>query len=171
MALIFSNGSCIWDDQFLLELFNGTPFNFNIVVNSCCQPFTGHGWVKYLEDTHNLLVWGGFSWPILSWFWPSRNSELNTHYLLDVIAPCISLLRSPADADSLYIAKFCKENDIRLLFGAQGSTLAYGSRNEEGDGYNDAMYHNVNDLVGFGLTYKWIDFDLSFSLPDSKILE
>lgn len=57
------------------------------------------------------------------------------------------------------------------MFGAQGSTLAYGSRNEEGDGYNDAMYHNVNDLVGFGLTYKWIDFDLSFSLPDSKILE
>mgnify|MGYP003434066502 FL=1 len=85
--------------------------------------------------------------------------------------PCISLLRVPSDADSLYILRYCKENDIRLLFGAQGSSLAYGSKKEEGDTYNDAMYHNVNDLVGFGLTYKWIDFDLSFSLPDSKVLE
>jgi hypothetical protein len=85
--------------------------------------------------------------------------------------PCISLLRVPTDADSLYIQRYCKENDIRLLFGAQGSSLAYGSKKEEGDSYNGAMYHNVNDLVGFGLTYKWIDFDLSFSLPDSKVLE
>jgi Domain of unknown function (DUF4421) len=89
----------------------------------------------------------------------------------DVISPSIFLLRAPADADSLYITKYCRENDIRLMFGAQGSSLAYGSWNEEGDRYNDAMYHNVNDLVGFGLTYKWIDFDLSFSMPDSKLLE
>ena len=89
----------------------------------------------------------------------------------DTIAPCISMVRVPTDADSLYILRYCKGNDIRLLLGAQGSSLAYGSKREDGDGYNDAMYNNVNDLVGFGLTYKWIDFDLSFSLPDSKILE
>jgi hypothetical protein len=88
---------------------------------------------------------------------------------LPVIPPCISLLRVPTDADTLYIVRYCKENDIRVLFGAQGSSLAYGSKREEGDAYNDAMYHNVNDLVGFGLTYKWIDFDLSFSFPLSLI--
>lgn len=57
------------------------------------------------------------------------------------------------------------------MLGAQGSSLAYGSKKQEGDARNNAMYHNVNDLVGFGLTYKWIDFDLSFSLPDSKVLD
>lgn len=87
------------------------------------------------------------------------------------VPPCISLLRVPTDADSLFILRYCKGNDVRIMVGAQGSGLAYGSKKEGGDGYNDAIYHNVNDLVGFGLTYKWIDFDLSFSLPDSKVLD
>jgi hypothetical protein len=64
---------------------------------------------------------------------------------------CLSLVHAPTDADSLYILQYCKKNDIRLLLGAQGSSLAYGSKKEEGDGYNDAIYHNVNDLAVSGL--------------------
>jgi len=85
--------------------------------------------------------------------------------------PCLALLRLPDDADTLYILKYCKENDVRFLYGAQGSSLAYGSSNKDSEVINNALYNNVNDLVGFGLTYKFIDFDLSFSLPKVRILE
>jgi len=87
------------------------------------------------------------------------------------IRPCISLLRLPDDADTAYILRYSKENDVRLFYGGQGSSLAYGSKIEDNHVTNTALYNNVNDLVGFGLTYKFIDFDLSFSLPKVRIME
>ena len=88
-----------------------------------------------------------------------------------VVHPCVSGLRQPDDADSTYILRYCLENDIRILYGGQGSSLAYGSDKKEDNLTNNSYYNNVSDLIGFGLTYKVIDFDLSFSLPKVHLLE
>ncbi|HEX6891538.1 MAG TPA: DUF4421 family protein, partial [Chryseolinea sp.] len=81
------------------------------------------------------------------------------------------LHKTPDDADSMYIMKYARENDIRVIYGGQGSNLSYGSINDGDPLLNDALYNNVNDLAGFGLTYKFIDFDLTFSLPKVRIMD
>ncbi|MDH4298009.1 MAG: hypothetical protein OEV74_17150, partial [Cyclobacteriaceae bacterium] len=49
----------------------------------------------------------------------------------DVLSPArpmalsAALLRAPSDADSFYIQRYRRENDVRLFYGAQGSSLAY----------------------------------------------
>ncbi len=87
------------------------------------------------------------------------------------VALSAALLRAPSDADSFYIQRYRRENDVRLFYGAQGSSLAYGSERKSDSEVNTAFYNNVNDLVGFGLSYKFIDFDLSYSLPEVRILD
>ena len=77
-------------------------------------------------------------------------------------------LHAPTDADSLYVLKFDRINDFRVMYGTQGSSLGYGTK-REGTQINSAVYNNVADLVGFGLTYKWIDFDYAFSLPKTTL--
>lgn len=77
---------------------------------------------------------------------------------------------APTDADSSYIMRYSRPNDIRFLYGGVGTSLAFGST-REGDNINTALYNNVNDLIGLGLTYKIIDADISFSMPNSKLLE
>src|SRR6188508_3277292 len=64
----------------------------------------------------------------------------------------IRLLKAPDDADSSYIMRYIRGNDIRLIYGGQGSNISYGSMNEGDALFDDALYHNVNDLAGFGLT-------------------
>jgi hypothetical protein len=81
------------------------------------------------------------------------------------------LLTSPDDADSTYIMRYTREDDIRVIYGGQGSNISYGSTNEGDPLFDDALYHNVNDVAGFGLTYKFIDFDLTFSLPKVRIMD
>ncbi|MBK7653301.1 MAG: DUF4421 family protein [Flammeovirgaceae bacterium] len=77
---------------------------------------------------------------------------------------------SPSDADSSYILQYKRANDIRLLYGGVGTSLAFGSvRN--GNELNTQLFNNVNDLIGVGITYKIIDFDISYSLPKSAFLE
>jgi hypothetical protein len=76
----------------------------------------------------------------------------------------LRLLKTPDDADSSYIMRYTREDDIRLIYGGQGSNLSYVSTNDGDAIFDDALYHNVNDLAGFGITYKFIDFDLTFSL-------
>lgn len=83
----------------------------------------------------------------------------------------VKLLNDPDDADSSYIMKFKRGNDIRLIYGGQGSNLSYGTTGDGNSLFSEALYHNVNDLAGFGLTYKFIDFDLTFSLKSVKILD
>ena len=83
----------------------------------------------------------------------------------------VLLLKSPDDADSSYIMRYTREDDIRLIYGGQGSNLSYGSTNEGNALFSDALYHNVNDLAGFGLTYKFIDFDLTWSLQHVSTLD
>ncbi|HMG90509.1 MAG TPA: DUF4421 family protein [Chryseolinea sp.] len=81
------------------------------------------------------------------------------------------LLKTPDDADSTYIMKYTREDDLRVIYGGQGSNISYGSTNEGDVLFGEALYNNVNDLAGFGLTYKFIDFDLAFSLPNVQIMD
>ena len=83
----------------------------------------------------------------------------------------IHLLTAPSDADSTYIMEYARVNDIRLIYGGQGSNISYGSTNDGSALFSDALYNNVNDLAGFGLTYKFIDFDLAFSLKEVHIMD
>jgi hypothetical protein len=82
-----------------------------------------------------------------------------------------NLWKSPDDADSTFIMKYAREDDIRLIYGGQGSNVSYGTANDGSALFSDALYNNTNDLAGFGLTYKFIDFDLTFSLRNVNILE
>ncbi len=77
---------------------------------------------------------------------------------------------APSDADSSYILRYKRANDIRLIYGGVGTSLAFGSvRN--GNELNTQLFNNVNDLIGLGITYKIIDFDICYSLPKSTFLE
>src|SRR6187549_799529 len=76
----------------------------------------------------------------------------------------------PNDADSNYIMRYARQNDIRLLYGGEGMSLGFGSTHE-GNRISTSIYNNVNDLIGAGITYKIIDADISFSLPKTRLLE
>ena len=75
------------------------------------------------------------------------------------------------DVDSTFIFKFSKPNDVRLIYGTQGSSLEYGSKREIDPSIPTSIFNNVNDFVGIGLTYKILDADLTFSLPKTRLLE
>jgi len=77
---------------------------------------------------------------------------------------------TPSDADSNYVMRYSRANDIRFMYGAQGTSLAIGST-RNGNDINTALYNNVNDLIGVGITYKIIDADLSYSLPKTTLME
>jgi Domain of unknown function (DUF4421) len=79
-------------------------------------------------------------------------------------------LVSLADADSNYVRKHTLPNDIRLFYGLQGDNISLGSKNEGDPNLNGNVYTNTNDYVGMGITYKWLDGDLSFSLPGTTYL-
>lgn len=76
-----------------------------------------------------------------------------------------------ADADSNYVRKYLSPNDIRLFYGAQGNNLSLGTKQEGDAQLNGNVYTNTNDYVGVGVTYKWLDGDLSFSLPGTTYLK
>lgn len=72
------------------------------------------------------------------------------------------------DADSTYIGIFRLRNDVRLIYGAQSGSLTYGSKRTSDSPFS-GNFNNANDVVGFGLTYKIIDFDATFSTGKSTI--
>jgi len=76
-----------------------------------------------------------------------------------------------ADADSAYIRKPSWPNDFRLFYGGQGNNISLGTTRQSGPGFSGNIYANTNDYVGFGMTYKWLDGDLSFSLPGTTYLK
>jgi hypothetical protein len=77
-----------------------------------------------------------------------------------------------ADADSTYVRKFLLRNDFRFFYGMQGNNLALGStRDADAPELNGNLYTNTNDYIGVGITYKWLDGDLSFSLPGTAYLK
>jgi len=79
-------------------------------------------------------------------------------------------LVSLADADSNYVRKHALPNDLRLFYGMQGNNISLGSTREGSTSVNGNIYTNTNDYTGIGLTYKWLDGDLSFSLPGTTYL-
>ena len=84
----------------------------------------------------------------------------------------IGIINSSAiDVDSTFVLKFEKPNDVRLIYGTQGGSLEYGSKNEANPGIPTSIFNNVNDFVGIGLTYKILDADIIFSLPKTRLLE
>ncbi len=79
-------------------------------------------------------------------------------------------LVSLADADSNYVRKHILPNDLRLFYGMQGNNISLGSTRDGGTSVNGNIYTNTNDYLGAGITYKWLDGDLSFSLPGTTYL-
>lgn len=73
-------------------------------------------------------------------------------------------------ADSAFVRPFVMKNDLRVNYVSQRYVLEFGSTRETGTAPS-GLFSNVSDLLGFGLTYKFIDFDLGFSLPKTTLLE
>lgn len=71
--------------------------------------------------------------------------------------------------DTRYIAGFNRLNDFRANYGSIGSSLMFGSNNQTGTNNTLTYFNNVNDILGIGLTYKIIDFDIAYSLPDTRL--
>jgi hypothetical protein len=74
-------------------------------------------------------------------------------------------------ADSTHIRTFIKSNDVRMFYGGQGNRLVLGSRRDGSPDLTKNVYNNTNDFIGLGVTYKWLDGDLSFSLPGTTYLK
>lgn len=79
-------------------------------------------------------------------------------------------LRLLEDVDSLYVMGFSRKHDVRIAYLSQRYLLEYGSTRADAPSTN-GVFGNTNEMVGFGLTYKFIDVDIAFSLPQSVILE
>ncbi|MFZ2907156.1 MAG: DUF4421 family protein [Cyclobacteriaceae bacterium] len=92
---------------------------------------------------------------------------LNTNCFCQVTQDLVVL----ADADSAYVRKHFLKNDFRLFYGGQGNNLALGSKRDDETQLNGNLYANTNDYIGLGITYKWLDGDLSFALPGTTYLK
>jgi len=71
--------------------------------------------------------------------------------------------------DSLYVGGYRRNNDLRMHYTSQRYLLEYGSKRESGSG--SGQFSNVSEFLGGGFTYKFLDLDLSFSLPQTRVLE
>jgi len=78
-------------------------------------------------------------------------------------------LRTLDDADSNYIVGFIRKNDVRMNYTSQRYFLGYGSSHQPGA--STGRFTNVSEFLGGGFTYKFLDLDLAFSLPQARILE
>lgn len=76
-----------------------------------------------------------------------------------------------ADADSNFVKAFPLQKDIRFFYGLQGNNLSIGSANDSDTQLNGDLYRNTNDYIGAGLTYGWLDGDLSYSLRNTTYLK
>ncbi len=75
------------------------------------------------------------------------------------------------DADSLYIRTFIKSNDVRVFYGGQGNRLVLGSKRDGSADLTNNLFKNTNDFIGVGGAYKWLDGNISFSLPGTTYLK
>jgi len=91
------------------------------------------------------------------------------------VSPCLGqtfpTLLPLVDADSMYIRKFSLKNDVRLFYGGQGNNVSLGSRRDDEIRINGDLYKNTNDYIGAGITYGWLDGDISFSIRGSTYLK
>lgn len=77
--------------------------------------------------------------------------------------------KSVEGTDSLYVGGFSRNNDVRIHYTSQRYLLEYGSKRESASG--SGLFSNVSEFLGGGFTYKFLDLDLSFSLPQTRVLE
>lgn len=95
--------------------------------------------------------------------------------LLVSLSPCLGQVHYPlllrTDADSNYVRKFVYKNEIRMFYGVQGNNLSLGSTRDDETKLNGDIYKNTNDYIGLGITYGWLDGDISFSLPGTTYLK
>ena len=103
------------------------------------------------------------------------NVGVPTILLLTCYASCFSQITQELlpldDADSSYVRKYLLKNDFRIFYGGQGNNLALGSKRDDETQLNGNLYTNSNDYIGLGITYKWLDGDLSFALPGTTYLK
>ncbi len=89
-------------------------------------------------------------------------------------SPCFSQtlpgLLPLADADSNYVKKIDLNNEVRIFYGGQGNNLSLGSTRDDATKLNGDLYKNTNDYIGIGITFGWLDGDISFSLPGTTYL-
>ena len=81
-----------------------------------------------------------------------------------------SLFIAPTDADHHYIYKFKRKNVARVFYGAGDFGMIWGSTNLSNGSTHLKFTSNGNDFVGVGLGYKFIDFDLTFSVPNTSVI-
>ena len=72
--------------------------------------------------------------------------------------------------DSTYVLRHFLRNDIRIFYGFQANSVNYGSVNDGSPDWSGDLYKNFNDFIGVGITYKWLDGNLTFSLPGTTYL-
>lgn len=103
------------------------------------------------------------------------NIRLQVAALLFVVSPCLGQtlpeLLPLDDADSNYVRKFVRKNEARFFYGGQGNNLSLGSTRYDATALNGDLYKNTNDYIGAGITYGWLDGDISFSLPGTTYLK
>src|SRR6478752_7776048 len=103
--------------------------------------------------------------------------RLQAVLLFFVASPCFSQavtelgLLPVVDADSIYVRKFILKNDLRLFYGGQGNNLSLGSTRDDGTHLNGDLYKNTSDYIGAGITYGWLDGDISYSLRGTTYLK
>lgn len=69
----------------------------------------------------------------------------------------------------MYVGGFRRNNDVRFHYTSQRYVLEYGSKRQSASG--SGLFSNVSEFLGGGFTYKFLDLDLSFSLPQTRVLE
>ncbi len=84
--------------------------------------------------------------------------------------PSAKPLRTLEGVDSLFVQGFPRKNDFRVTYLSQRYLLEYGSKRGEVPN-GGGVFTNTSDLVGVGVTYKFIDVDFAFSLPQSRVLQ
>ncbi len=67
--------------------------------------------------------------------------------------------------DSIFVLRHTLRNDIRIFYGVQANSMMFGSLNDDSPELSGDLYKNLNDFIGVGVTYKWIDWNLYFGLP------
>ena len=77
----------------------------------------------------------------------------------------VNITVSNYGVDSTFVLNHLLRNDIRVFYGVQANSVIYGSSNDSNPSLYGDLYKNINDYIGVGITYKWIDGNLYFSLP------
>jgi Domain of unknown function (DUF4421) len=80
-----------------------------------------------------------------------------------------SLLQPVPGTDSNYIARFKLSNEVRFVYGGSDFSMLWGSSKADNNTKAANFSSNSNDYMGLGLTYKFIDADVTLALRNSAL--